>query len=627
MKKKTIEEKYQELSEYEHIRRRPGMWVGSIKSEERDIYIYNKQTHKLEYNTVTFVPAMLKLVDEIISNAVDEYRRPDNMGLNKIIVNINQEKNIIQIEDNGGIPVVKHKEAGIYVPEFIFSRLRTSSNYDDTDNRNVVGTNGVGSALTLCFSDLFVVDCADKKNKFHRSWTTGLIPNNDLKIEKCSKSEHYTKISFSLDLSTFNVKKISNDFIDVIHKRCIDAAAANPGLQIVFKTTDFEEEWKFKSFDEYLDLYSEYINLKDKIKFSNDIAEAYIFPDSSVDIGFVNGAECSRGTHFRVLRTAINYAVSEFLTKKDKMKDLSPKSIENKYSVFMNLDVSNPAYSSQTKEELTTPVENFSKDESKKWDVPEKFLQKVCKSEIVDLVRDWYKKKLVAEDEKTLRKLNKEASKGLKRSDKFIPANSRRKGDKTLFIFEGDSAASGFPTTRDPQCHAGYLMRGVPLNPTELTPVQIMKNDVYNDLVTILGLKFGKDFDIADLNYGKICIATDADTDGDKICGLLLAFFSNWPELFKRHIVCRLIAPIIIASKGKEDKYYYTIEDFEKEAKKLKSWQIKYTKGLGGQNSKQYKKMLREPIYLYFDYDDNAENMLKRWFGKDSEQRKQLMEI
>lgn len=622
---KKIEEKYQELSEIQHVLLRSGMWVGSTKEEEKDVFIYNTKTGRMEQQTVSYVPAMLKVVDEIISNSCDEFRRKDNLGLTELEIDI-RKNGICKIYDNGGIPVAKHKTAGCYVPTFIFGRLRTSSNYDDTEDRIGVGTNGVGSSLTNVFSRSFKVTTCDKKNKMSVEWKNNMeVLVKESKPEKCKY--HYTKTEFELDFARFNSKTYTDDFINVIHKRCIDAAVANPGLKVKFITDDFEEEWKFKSFDEYLDLYSEYINLKDKIKFSNDIAEAYIFPDSSVDIGFVNGAECSRGTHFRVLRTAINYAVSEFLTKKDKMKDLSPKSIENKYSVFMNLDVSNPAYSSQTKEELTTPVENFSKDGSKKWDVSEKFLQKVCKSEIVDLVRDWYKKKLVAEDEKTLRKLNKEASKGLKRSDKFIPANSRRKGDKTLFIFEGDSAASGFPTTRDPQCHAGYLMRGVPLNPTELTPVQIMKNDVYNDLVTILGLKFGKDFDIADLNYGKICIATDADTDGDKICGLLLAFFSNWPELFKRHIVCRLIAPIIIASKGKEDKYYYTIEDFEKEAKKLKSWQIKYTKGLGGQNSKQYKKMLREPIYLYFDYDDNAENMLKRWFGKDSEQRKQLMEI
>ena len=120
----------------------------------------------------------------------------------------------------------------------------------------------------------------------------------------------------------------------------------------------------------------------------------------------------------------------------------------------------------------------------------------ITKSEIVDLVRDWYKKKVEAEDEKTLRKLNKEASKGLKRSDKYIPANSKKKQERELWIYEGDSAARGFRAARNPLTQAAYMMRGVPLNCLGMTPVQIMKNDVFNDIITILGLKFGKEFNI-----------------------------------------------------------------------------------------------------------------------------------
>lgn len=621
---KKIEEKYKELTEVEHVLLRPGMWVGSTKPEEKDMFIYNTKTAKMEQVTLNYVPAMLKVVDEVISNSCDEFRRKDNLGLNKLVVEISGDT--ISVYDNGGIPVVKHKEAGVYVPEFIFGRLRTSSNYDDNEDRMLVGTNGVGAGLTNTFSKLYKVETADGKNKFYRSWHDNMNLSDDLLVEKCDKKTHFTKTTFLLDLPRFNVKHIDQDFINIIHKRCIDAAVANPGLSVTFITNGDKYDWEFKSFDEYLDLYTDYINLTDKIKFENKLAQAYIFPDSSVDIGFVNGAECSKGTHMRVLRSEINARVCDFLTKKDKLKDLSPRSIENKYSVFMNINVLNPAYSSQTKEELTTVVDNFTRNENDKWTIDEKFFKEIENSEIVELVRDWYKKKVAAEDEKTLRKLNKEASKGLKRSDKFIPANSRKKKDKILFIFEGDSAASGFPTSRDPQIHAGYLMRGVPMNPTGMTPIQIMKNDVYNDLITILGLKFGQEFNIDDLNFGKICIATDADTDGDKICGLLLAFFANWPELFEKHIVCRLIAPIIIAKKNKDRKYFYEIDEFEKEAKKLKNWQIKYTKGLGGQDPTEYKKMLREPIYLYFDYDNQAESMLRRWFGDDSNQRKQLME-
>lgn len=622
---KKIEEKYQELSEVQHVLLRPGMWVGSTKEEEKDMFIYNTKTGKMEQKTLNYVPAMLKVVDEIISNSCDESRRKDNLGLTEIEIDI-RKNGKCTIYDNGGIPVVKHKTAGCYVPTFIFGRLRTSSNYDDSEDRIGVGTNGVGSSICNIFSKRFKVTTCDKKNKIAVEWSNNMENCNEGIPEK--SKYHYTKTEFELDFARFSSTGYTKDFINIIHKRCIDAAVANLGLTVRFITDDFTEEWKFKSFDEYLDLYSVDLNLKDKIAFKNDLCEAYIFPDSVVDIGFVNGAECSRGTHIRVLRTAINAAVSDFLIKKDKLKDMSPRSVENKYSVFMNINVSNPAYSSQTKEELTTPVENFSKDENKTFEISDRFLNTITKSEIVNLVRDWYKKKVAAEDEKTLRKLNKEASKGLKRSDKYVPANSKKKAERELWIYEGDSAARGFRAARNPLTQAAYTMRGVPPNCLDMTAVQIMKNDVFNDLVTILGLKFGKEFDIKDLNFGKIVISTDADVDGDKIAALLLLFFRNWPELIEKHIVCRSISPIIIAKKGKERKKYYSIAEFKADEKKLKSgWMIKYAKGLSGLDAVETKEMMREPIFMYFEYDSNADNMFNRWFGKDSEQRKQLMEI
>ncbi len=623
---KKVEEKYQELSEVQHVLRRPGMWVGSTKEEEKDLFIYNTSTCKMEQVTVNYVPAMLKVVDEIISNSCDEFRRKDNLGLTEIEVDI-RKNGICKIYDNGGIPVVKHSVAGCYIPTFIFGRLRTSSNYDDSEDRSVVGTNGVGSSLTNVFSKHFTVTTCDKKNKITVEWSDNMETIvNEGKPEKCKY--HYTKTEFELDFKRFGVDGYSKDFINIIHKRCIDAAVANLGLTVRFITDDYSEEWKFDSFDEYLELYSNYIDFKNKIPFKNDLCDAYIFPDSNVDIGFVNGAECSKGTHIRTLRSAINSAVSDYLIKKDKFKDMSPRSVENKYSVFMSVVVSNPAYSSQTKEELTTPVDSFSKDDKKCFSISDKFLTQITKSEIVELVRDWYKKKLVAEDEKTLRKLNKEASKGLKRSDKYIPANSKKKIERELWIYEGDSAARGFRAARNPLTQAAYTMRGVPPNALDMTPVQIMKNDVFNDLVTILGLKFGKEYDPKDLNFGKIVISTDADVDGDKIAALLLLFFRNWPELIKNNIICRSISPIIVAKKGKERRKYYSIEDFKKDEKKLKSgWMIKYAKGLSGLDAEETKEMMRNPIYLYFDYDNNADIMFKRWFGKDSDERKQLMEL
>ena len=621
---KKIEEKYQQLSEVEHVLLRPGMWVGSIKDEERSCFVYDIDEEKMIIKDIVYVPAMLKLFDEVLSNSCDEYRRKDNMGLNKIIIKINRKEQEISVIDNGGIPIVKHKEAKMYVPEFIFGQLRTSSNYDDTEDRNVIGTNGVGSSLTNIFSKKFTVISCDKKNQINVSWTDNMSKKSTPIITK--SKDHFTNISFILDFDRFDQKEkgLTDEFIEILHKRCIDAAAANPGLKIIFECGDLKTEWKFSRFEDYMDLYSDYYDKDNVISYKDNKKQFWICPDSTIDVAFVNGAECSKGTHIKAVRYPVGHVICEQLKKKHKI-EVTNKAVDNKYGIFGIFDISNPSYNSQTKEELNTPQENFYKDGSE-FNIPDNFLKKCQNSEIVDLVVDWYKKKLEAEDSKTLRKLNKDASKGLKRSTKYIPANSKKRIERQLWIYEGDSAGRGFRVARDPQIQAAYTMRGVPPNALGMSPLQIMKNDVFNDLVSVIGLKFGSDFDINNINFGKIVISTDADVDGDRICALLLLFFStNWPELIEKNIVCRSISPIIIANKGKESRKYYSIEDFNKESSKLKNYEIKYCKGLSGLNAKETKEMMREPIFHYFTKDSQADHFFKKWFGKDADIRKDLM--
>ena len=635
-KAKTIEEKYQEMSEREHILERSGMWIGSTKEEEAQMFLYNRDTAKMELRDVTYIPGMLKLVDEIISNSCDEYRRKDNLGLNKIEVSVALNGTMLSVYDNGGIPVVKHKTAGCYVPEFIFGRLRTSSNYDDTEDRNVVGTNGVGSSLSNVFSKSFIVETADKKNSIAIKWHNNMEECIDHGTPKKSK-EHFTKTTFELDFSRFDTqnKFYTEEFVEILHKRCIDAAVANPGIEVIFNVYDktfsnieYSETWKFDKFDEYIDLYSEYADndnfTKDLIYFGDSQKKVWVSPCGNLNIGFVNGAECSKGTHIRAVRNEINQSINEYLLKKEKI-DVGTRGIDSKYSMFIIIDVVNPAYNSQTKSELTTPVSRFTRDESK-FEVPKKFLDEINKSEIINTVLDWYKQKSAAEDAKIIRQLNKQSGKGLKRPDKYITCSSKVKKNKQLWIFEGDSAKSGFRGGRVPDIQAAYMMRGVPMNTFNMSPLQIMKNEVFSDLVNILGLKWGKEFDINDLQYGKIVIASDMDVDGDKICALLCLMFANWPELFENNIICRSVSPIIIARKGKNCKKYYKIEDFKKDEKQLKGYTFKYTKGLAGLSNEESKEMYHEPIFHYFKLDDMSESMFRKWFNKDdSDTRKQML--
>ena len=624
--KRNIEDKYKSLSERDHILQRSGMWIGSNKLEISNQFVFNYKEQMMIQKEVEYVPAILKLIDEIISNSTDEFRRSDNLGLTQINVTIMKDDTIV-IEDNGGIPVVKHKKANMMLPKFIFGQLRTSSNYNDDEDRNVIGTNGLGSVLVSIFSSYFNVITDDGKNRWFGSWKNNMSEFYDERIEKSSKKNHGTRITFHIDFSRFeDVNKFDRTFKDIILTRCINAAAANPGLKVTYKDEDLCGEYKFDNFKDYIDLYRNYISLKDCIEMKDEHKHVYVYPDGAINIGFVNGGICNKGTHIKALHQIINTTVCDFFKKKYKI-DLLPREVNGNYSMFCDLTISNPAYDSQTKECLTTPVEKFYKDENVKFELPKKFLDSIVKSEIINNVRDWYNKKQQVEDQRAIRKINREISKGLKRPDKFITCVSKKKNERQLWIFEGDSAKAAFRNCRNPQYQAGYIMRGVPKSAWNASPIELMKNEVYNDLVTILGLKFGKDFNINDVKFSKIVISSDMDDDGHHICGLLLNFFNNWPELFEKKMIVRSISPLVIATKGKTTKNFYSMDEYAKEKSRLKNYSFKFSKGLGGLNNSESKEMYQNPKFQVFTKDDLAESMLKKWFNKDdSNTRKELLQ-
>ena len=627
---KSIEEKYKAMTEREHILTRPGMWVGSIKYEESQQFIYDIDDAKMKVSEVSYIPAMLKLVDEVISNSCDEYRREGNMGLTTINVTINSN-GFITIRDNGGIPIVKHKEAGVYLPTFLFGQLRSSSNYDDTEERDVVGTNGVGSALTNVWSKHYEITSADGKKQYHCIWTNNMESNNGEKIT--ASKEHFTETKFLLDYERFDEEDesyITEDFTAIIEKRCIDAAAANPGLTVIYEYIEDDKSvrkvtWNFKTFEEYIELYSDFIDQENVITYKDKQKQVWIYPDGGLNIGFVNGAECSKGTHIKAIRSLINDAVANHILTKNKV-DIGARNVDNKYTMFCIYHIANPSYDSQLKTCLTTPVERFSLDPKYKFTITDTFLKDICKSEIINIVMDWYKTKCEVEDQKTIRKLNKQAKNKIRNNEKFIDANSKKTNERELWIFEGDSARAGFRAARNPQTQAAYMLRGVILNVTGLTPTKIMDNKELSDIITIIGLQWGQKNDVSKLNFHKIVIATDADYDGSKIAGLLLTFFNLFPELYEAGMICRCITPIITATKGTDVQRFFKLEDFRKKESSLKGYKVIYNKGLGGSTNLEYKEMLQHPILQYFKKDEMSDMSIKSWFGKGiAKERKEML--
>jgi DNA topoisomerase-2 len=618
-----MEQKYQIKSEIEHILSRSGMYVGSTSSNVVNYPLYLPSKNKIQLMSgIGKNDGLLKLIDEIISNSIDEYRRKDSLfQITEISIDVDNT-GFVTVQDNGGILVEIHKQTGKLIPELIFGTLRSSSNYDDTQEREVVGTNGLGSKLTNIFSKQFIVETADSKNKVKVEWKNNM---RDVAISEIVKSsEHYTKISFQLDIERFEMEEIGLHTIRILQRRCIDAAAANPGLKINF-TSDIAEGklnsvWLFNNFKEYISMYLDEKQIPSLIEYKNKKDDIVILPENlGFNVSFVNGVLCSEGTHIKKLEKQLSEAILAYCAKND-MELITEKDILQRISIFVNTTVINPTYNSQSKEVLTNKIDKFILNFSSE------FLAGLKDSEIIRCLRDFYEIKYAEVKKKELRQLNKTLS--TTKSKKLISCASKDTSTNELWLFEGNSASNGFMKHRS-LFQSAYLLRGKIVNTFNLNRNQIVENIELREVIASLGILFGEGAkNLKNLKFNKIVFATDMDHDGSHIAGLLVAFFGkHFPELFKAGKIYRALSPIVIASKkGAEKQYFYTLESYEAVANNLKGWEIIYTKGLGGLDDVDYRQMLRNQKLIQFQMTgiDDLESITV-WFDKSTDMRKQLI--
>lgn len=619
MKEKTIEEKYKSLSEVEHVLLRPGTYVGStVLCEPTKEWIYDDDEQTFVEKDVQYVPALLKIFDEIFSNSIDESKR--NKKLDTIKVTIDKDKGIISVYDNGGIPVVMHKETKMYVPEMIFSKLRSGSNFNDDEQRDWVGTNGLGSTLTNIFSNKFTIKTADGKNEFVQTFEKNMSKKTKPSIKKSSKK--FTEITFEPDLLRFGIDKIDDDHISMFVKRIMTAAATNSNLKISINGKKLE----FKTFESYCKLFT------DEVIFEKGKGwETGFAPSSSFrHISIVNAAETKDGgTHVNYITDQVVNYLRERIKKKHKV-DLKPGDIRNHLWVFISCSVQNPAYSSQTKEKLITDARNFGTSH----DVTEKTLKAIFNSEITAGILDWVTKKNEADEKAAVRNANKLLAKV--KINKLIDAKGKDRRKCTLMLCEGDSPMAGFRKYRNPETQGAFPLRGKSLNVREVTESKAIQNQEIKSIVGALGLQFGKSPFVYDkngnlvednLHYGEIHIYSDADIDGISCASLLVNIFERWwPELFKEHRVARCETPVIIARNKKTKaviNFYYDDEWDEWQKKNnVDQWDIDYKKGLAALTDEEYAEIIRNPKLYYYDITDKSNEKLNVWFGSDSTLRK-----
>lgn len=224
---RTIEQLYQKKSQLEHILLRPDTYVGSVEKQQHQMWVYDQEAQEIISKTISFVPGLYKIFDEIVVNAADNKQRDPKM--NKIEVTINPDENSISVWNNGnGIPVVMHKEHQIYVPELIFGHLLTGSNFDDEQEKTTGGRNGYGAKLANIFSTEFILETADSSRglKFKQVFKNNMSEKSVPEIKKYAGTD-FTCVTFKPDLARFKMDFMDADTVALLSKRVYDIAGTN----------------------------------------------------------------------------------------------------------------------------------------------------------------------------------------------------------------------------------------------------------------------------------------------------------------------------------------------------------------------------------------------------------------
>lgn len=590
MDSSSISEKYKKMSQREHLLQRPGMYMGSIYNTLEEVWVLENE--KMVKKNIMYNPGILKLFDEIIMNSADHAREhPD--AVTTIRITVDQNK-ISIFNDGPGIPIVKHSEHDMYIPELLFSQFLTSTNYNDNEERLKAGLNGLGAKITSAFSKLFQVETVSGGKIYIQNFSENLKVIEEPIIKKCSKKE-YTKITFFPDLKKFKVNKISDATYKMLEKRAYDVAACTSKKVSVFFN---EKKLNVKDFREYIDLFIPDEMKKEKVVIENERWKVAICTspfDEFTQVSFVNGVSTMNGgTHVNYIVNPVIKKIIEKYQKKVKETTIKNSFLRDNMMVFVFSLIVNPEFKSQAKEELTTKSANFGSH----CIVDDVTLKKIEKMDMIRKMMEYIQfkenKALSASDGKKKLKLT-----GIPKLDDANSAGGKMSSKCTLILTEGDSAKtfaiSGLkPKDRD--FYGIYPLRGKFLNVRDATTKQILNNQEIKNLKTILGLQNGKKFENLEelkktMRYGKILILTDQDVDGSHIKGLLINFFHHfWPILVTddRFITC-LQTPIVKANKGKTTKVFYNIPEYKKWKKTHPNWKVKYYKGLGTSSASEAK--------------------------------------
>ncbi|MGY0392405.1 DNA topoisomerase IV subunit B [Bizionia sp. KMM 8389] len=599
---KYTEDNIRSLDWKEHIRMRPGMYIGKLgdgSSADDGIYI---------------------LIKEVLDNSIDEFV----MGSGKTI-EISIHGNKVTVRDYGrGIPLGKVVD--------VVSKMNTGGKYDSKAFKKSVGLNGVGTKAVNALSSYFRVESTRDNKSASAEFAQGNLTNQDL-LDETSRRKG-TKVSFVPDDIIFKNYKFRKEYIIKMLKNYV---YLNPGLTIVFNGEKYYSENGLK------DLLQENSNVEDLLYpiihlRGDDIEVALTHSKTQYSeeyYSFVNGQNTTQGgTHLAAFREALVKTLREFYNKNYDASDIR-KSVVSAISI----KVMEPVFESQTKTKLgstdmggelptvRTYINDFVKTQL------DNFLHK--NTETADKIQ---RKILQAERERKelsgIRKLAKDRAKKASLHNKklrdcrvhFGDTKNARNLETTLFITEGDSASGSITKSRDVNTQAVFSLKGKPLNCYGLSKKIVYENEEFNLLQAALNIEES----LEDLRYNNVVIATDADVDGMHIRLLLITFFLQFfPELIKDGHLYILQTPLFRVRNKKKTIYCYTEEERVNALEELKPKpEITRFKGLGEISPDEFKHFIGDDIRLdpvMLDANMSIEELLSFYMGKNTPDRQEFI--
>ena len=608
-------ESVQKLTHIEHILKRPDSYVGPVELGTEHYWVL--QGDAFTKKNLKYSPALLKIFDEILVNAIDRNSLHPK-GVTSISVSIDKDQGSVTIENNGplgGIGVRMHEKEGIWNPELTFGHLLTSTNYDDNQKRVVGGRNGYGAKLTNIYSSEFSVIIKDHevKQTYTQGWSNNMTTCHQPKIKKHAGATSSVSVTFTPDWKRFGMSKMDESIYQIFQKRVWDAnICTTPNCKVKFNGDVLPKT----SFEAYAKMHEGVENVCSVV---SDRWSVCIGPaeNGMEQVSFVNGICTTKGgNHVDHVASLVANGIIEDMAKKIKLK---PQQVKNTFNIFVKATLENPTFSSQVKSECTSKSQDF----GSKFDPPKNFIKNALKTGIQDELLALSKFKEMKELKKS-DGARKSKITGIPKLDDANKAGTAQSGKCTLIVTEGDSAktlaVAGLSVVgRD---HYGvFPLRGKCKNVRDVSVAQLSSNQEFNDLKKILGLQQGKDYkDVSELRYGRLMIMTDADNDGSHIKGLILNMIHYfWPSLLKLGFVVSMVTPIIKATKGSETMSFYTDSAFRSWYGSGKAgWKIKYYKGLGTSTSveaREYFKKIQD-LTVKFDMDVMTDTSIVLAFDK-----------